>query len=30
VSAVIAAGLLLYFRSKPHTLYVNKIETVEE
>ena len=27
---VIAAGLLLYFRSKPHTLYVNKKETIEE
>ncbi|MBR4078377.1 MAG: prolipoprotein diacylglyceryl transferase, partial [Oscillospiraceae bacterium] len=30
VSAVIAAGLLLYFRSKPHTLYVNKNVTTEE
>ena len=30
VSAVIAAGLLLYFRSKPHTLHVNKKETIEE
>ena len=24
VSAVVATGLLLYFRSKPHTLYVNR------
>lgn len=30
VSAVIAAAVLLYLRSKPHTLYVNKIETIEE
>ncbi len=30
VSAVIAAGLLLYFRKKPHTLYVNEISNTEE
>lgn len=30
VSAVIAAGLLLYFRSKPHTLHVNKNVNTEE
>ena len=30
VSAVIAAGLLLYFRSKPHTLHVNKNVKTEE
>ena len=30
VSAIIAAGLLLYFRKKPHTLYVNEIVNTEE
>lgn len=30
VSAVIAVALLLYFRSKPHTLYVNKNVNTEE
>lgn len=30
VSAVIAAALLLYFRKKPHTLYVNEIVNTEE